>query len=345
MNKRTLKIAILALLWAVIIPVSIFAQQRELKVMVHENGIDSTMSNNYYSTMFDVDDISEMHSQLDSILSGLDESFDKKIKVIAFNADSMLSNFYFEANEDFRFAGRLDSMLSMQKMSANDKRVHDLLKTHGVFPDRHILKRKGYDLDSTHYKNMDVEVTTDSIVENGRIIVRKKLIVKDDVVNRAGKTGETENVLIFKNRSEVGNKSKHIIIEKNDARFKPRNTSAIYNHIEEIVLSDAEILVKGGVSPKVISSSPLKVNKLESQIKVKQEYGKEVKTFGMSLTFEDKADLKIILLANDGRVLLEETKKNFTGVYAKDIEIEKTLSPYYFVAIRDKKMFGRVLRD
>ena len=348
MKANKTKTGMLVLLTAVLIPMSIFSQQEDVKIMVRNEGVDSTLKNRFFSTTFDVEDLGEMHRKLDSVFSTFDADLEKKIKVMAFSTDSMFNGFNF--NGDFDFKHTMDSMFSFHKFSIDDNRVEKLLdgyhrkpgKQGWVFDDNNIalLRQKG----------MDVEVKTDSITENGKTVIRKKMIVKGSgdgkpiVIERFDALGGKEQELIAYSDSEAfTHPGKHIIIEHNDKRFKPSTLG--HNHVKEISLADAEILIKGGVSPKVITAPALEPKNIEVQIKVKKEYGKEIKTIGMSMDFEDRKDLQVIILARDGQVVSDETLKKFTGTYSKAIEINEAISPYFFVVIRDKKMFGRLIQE
>ncbi|MGQ1786389.1 hypothetical protein [Saccharicrinis sp. GN24d3] len=349
MKLKKIKTVVVMLLAAIFVPISILAQQNEVKITVHKDGSDSTLKNSFYSTMFDVQDLGKMHEKLDSIFSTLDKDLDKKIKVMAFNADSMRKHFNF--NTDFDFKHGIDSMFTFRKLSLDDKRIEKIIDSYHRKPGKRVWVLDEKYLDSLHHKGMNIKVKMDSVTENGRTVIKKEILIegkgKDGepiVIKRYNDSDEErEDIIAYHQKHGVKHPGEHVIIEKNNKRLRPGDYE--HKHVEEIAISDAEILVKGGISPKVITAPALKPKNIEVNIKVKEEFGKQVKTIGMSLDFEDKEDLQVLILARDGQVVFDETLKNFSGTYIKDIEINEAISPYYFVVIRDKKMFGRLIQE
>lgn len=135
---------------------------------------------------------------------------------------------------------------------------------------------------------------------------------------------------------------RHIVIEQNTKLLKSADTTPVDKGVQEIVLSDADILMKAGVSSKIITAPALIPMDAKVHFKVISKNGKQLKTVDVSLTFEERRKLGIKILDKNGRVLFEEIKKKFSGTYQTSIEMRDELSPYYFVVISDKRMFGRM---
>ncbi len=135
---------------------------------------------------------------------------------------------------------------------------------------------------------------------------------------------------------------RHIGIEQNSKLLKSAETTPEDKHVREILLSDADILIKAGVSSKIITAPALKPTDAKVHFKVISKNGKQLKTVDVSLNFEERRKLEIKILDKNGRVLFEEIKKKFSGTYQTSIDMRDELSPYYFVAISDKRMFGRM---
>ncbi|WP_066631144.1 hypothetical protein [Labilibacter marinus] len=347
MKKYMLKSFIIMVLIAVLTPLSIIAQHNHVKVEVLNEEGDSVTSNYFYRTMFNVGEVNDMHKKLDSIFSTLDKDLNKRIEVIAFNNDSIFNQYRFEHN--------LDSVLLMHKLSTNDKRINALIRSHSSKPGKQVWVFDENDMDSTIHKNMNIEVVTDSMTENGKTVIKKRVIVmngsdgrESPIVIKHSSDGEGADVQQVMAYSSVGTHKypgETIRIVKGDKKIKAKGAKSSQKFVAEIPISDAEVLVRGGVSPKVITGEALHPNDIAVHVKVKEEFGKEVKTAGLYLTFEDVEDMQVKILDRNGRILFEEVKKKFTGEYKKDIEMKNALSPYYFVVVRNKQLFARMIGD
>ena len=351
MERTLIKSGLLVIIMAFIIPMSVFAQHKSVNVIVQKDGRDSLVTTDFFSTMFDVENVGEMHKKLDSIFATLGRDLNKRIKVMAFNSDSLFKEFQF--NHQFEFDGSVDSIFSMHKLSTNDKRIDEIIKNFQLGPDKRIMMFDENNIDTALHKNMNIEIITDSVTENGKTVLRKEIIIKSEgedgpVIIRKfdGEEGKgLDEVLAYSNKKSIKSHGKHIIVEKGDKMFKGRGTSPEKRIVQEIQLADAELLVKGGISPKVITAPALHPKNIQVNVKVKEEFGKEIKTVGMSMTFDDNKGLQVKILDSMGRILFEETRKKFTGTYIKDIELNPAITPYYFIVVRGKKMFGRMLCD
>lgn len=138
---------------------------------------------------------------------------------------------------------------------------------------------------------------------------------------------------------------RHIVIEQNTKQLKTVGETPTDTRVRQIFVSDAEILIKGGVLAKIITAPALQPTDTKVHFKVFNENNKKHKTMDISFTLKETKNLQILILDKKGRVLFEENKKKFSGIYHTSIEIKDEYSPYYFVAIGDKKMFGRMVRD
>ncbi len=356
MKKKIINSILFILLVAILMPVSIFAQHKNISVIMNQSNCDdSTSTNDFYSSVFDVDDINEMHNKLDSIFAKLGNDMEKRIKVVAFKNDSLLDNFKFKHDFDFDFNYNIDSVFNMHKLNTNDKRIDELLKSRNFKPHMNLWMFDDEKLDSLDLKEMNVQITTDSIIGDGKTIYRKKIIIRPKegdesfpIIIQEFDSNEPEKndkIIAFKHKEGLRHPGKRIIVERNDKRLKNPNIATNKKLVEEILLSDAEILLKGGIASKVLLAPQLKPNDVEVKIKVKDDFGKKTKVIGVSFNFGDTRDLKVIFLNKNGQVLYNETKKNFSGKYETEIEFDESTTPIYFIAIRDKKMFGRKIND
>lgn len=137
---------------------------------------------------------------------------------------------------------------------------------------------------------------------------------------------------------------RHIVIEQNTKLLKTVETNPRDKPVQEIVISDADILIKGGISSKIITAPALTTTDAKVHFKVTSKNGEQLKIVDISLTFEESRNLQIKILDKNGRVLFEENKKKYRGIYHASMEMKDELSPYYFVVVSDKRMFGRMLR-
>ena len=319
MKTLMLKSSLIAFAFAIIIPMSVLAQHKSVKVQVHNDGGDSIVSQSIFSTMFEINDLGEMHKKLDSIWATLDKDLKKRINIMAFDSDSLFNDFHF--NHHFDFDGDIDSIFSRQKFSVDDKRIDELIKKFQKGSGKKMWLFDEDNLDTASLKNMNVEVITDSVTEGGKTIIKKEIIVKskDDgsvIIKQNAQEGNKE-VLAYSDGKAFETPGKHILIRKGHKAFKPKGVVAEKRVVEEIPISDAELLVKGGVSAKVIAASPLHPKNIEVNVKVSEEYGKKSKTVGMSVTFEDKKGIQVKILDAEGRILFEEVKKKFTVLIKK----------------------------
>ncbi|GAF03952.1 hypothetical protein [Saccharicrinis fermentans] len=327
------------------VSVSLIAQQNEIKISAQTDDTDSTSTSHYFSTIFDVEDVGKMHEKLDSILSTLDEKLDKSIRVMAFSNDSLFNRFNFD------FDGPLDSLFSSFHWGMDENRIQRLLDSYGGKQGRNAWNWDDSYLDSLSREGFDVRIQRDSVYEDGRVVIKNEVIVEGK-----GEDGESKVIQRFLNQKDnnrsvqdhmhrfgIRHPEEHIAVEENKMRLKTKDEK--HRYVEKISISHADILVKGGISPKVITAPALEPKNVEIKIDVKEEFNKKIKTIGMSMQFDDTNDLHVLLLAKDGQRLFEEKLKKFTGTYHKDIEINEAFSPYYFVVIRDKRMFGRLIHQ
>ncbi len=349
MKKRLNSLMLLFVITATI-PLLLMSQHRELKVMVQEGENDSITQDGFFTTIIDVVDLDKMHQQLDSIFMQLDGRFQKRIKVMAFNRDSVFKDFDFQ----FDFDGDLDSIFEMSKLSSNDKRIDALLKSHQMEPGKQVWVFK--DKDGKGHEGVDVEVLRDSVTQDGRTVIKKRIIVK----SKEGEDGESViikefneedlsgqgDVIAYRSKNAVRYPGKNIQVEKGEKFVKHSDKNAGSSKVvDQIKLEDAELLERAGLSPGLITAPALRPARVEVQVKIKEEFGNEKKTVGMSLDFDDVENTQVYILDKDGHILFEEQKKKFSGKYQKDIEMNNALSPYYFIVVRGKNMFGRILLD
>jgi hypothetical protein len=341
----------LIFLLAALMPLSIFAQNKQAKVMVkefNEMSNDSVLPLSFWSTEFDVDDLATLHSQLDNIFNELDEDFFKRVKVMAFKMDSLNNNEEWKLFEDLDVDTNIDSIFNyFSKVTTNDKRIEHMIKSaHPTFTQEIELDT----LLKNTVKDMDVQVFNDSTVENGKTIITKKVIINGyknsqenaspAVVKSSDDKGD-KKILTYHNKQAVEQEGKQIRIEKGDREIKRKGSNDINKHFEEITLKDAELLVKAGISPKIIVSPALNPINTEVNIQVKEEYSKKVKEVTVSLDFNDEKPMEVILLDKDGNTISSEKIKKPSRSCSEVIEIREGLAPYYFLVIRDKKIFGR----
>ncbi|TLX76497.1 hypothetical protein E9993_06300 [Labilibacter sediminis] len=353
MKKLSYKIGFLALAIAILIPTSIFAQQKEVHVFMHKDSskCDSLISK-FWSTTFKVESVKKMHEKLDSIFEVLDEDLQKQIKILAYDAESMLN--------DFEFKVGFDSVFSLHKLSTNDMRIDALLKAHQpkgglnkiVIKDGRIINEHG-----VHPDELNIEVITDTVIKNGKTLITKEVIVMSDdsllgadapmVIKKYGEEGEPnkEIVIAYKHKEGFKQPGEHIKLERAQRTIKEGKVVGRKEYVVKIDIADAELLVKGGVSPKVISAPALKPAKIGVNIKVENKFGNQLKSVGMSVDFEDSAPLHVLVLDNRGRKVFEDKRKSFTGTYSYNVEINESLTPYYFLMIRNKQLFGRKIQD
>lgn len=261
----------LTLLAAILISLSMNAQNTETHFSIRNTTKDLSVTSSYYRTVFYEKDIGNIYQKLDSIFSILDTNMLMRISVTAFDVDSLGSYLNFNPGLSLDFNGITDSVFARHKPASIQSRVKDLIET-----------------------------------------------------------GHTEQ-------------GRSIVIEQNAKLLKTEEANPTAKSIQEIVLSDADILIKGGISSKIITAPALTPTDTKVHFKVTSKNGEQLKTVDVSLTFEESRNLQIKILDKNGRVLFEENKKKFRGIYHTALEIKDELSPYYFVAISDKRMFGRKL--
>lgn len=343
----------LIFLVAAIMPLSIFAQNKQAKVMVkeyNEMSSDSVSPLSFWSTEFDVDNLATLHSQLDSIFNELDEDFFKRVKVMAFRMDSLNDNGEWNFFDDLDADANVDSIFNyFSKLSTNDKRIEHMIQS------SHLQFNQEIELDSllnNTIKDLDVQVYNDSTVENGKTIITKKVIIigyknsQDNtnpaVVKSLNDKGDKE-IIAYHHKQAVEQEGKQIRIEKGDREIKRKGSDNNNMHFQEITLKDAELLVKAGISPKLIVSPALSPVNTQVNIEVKEEYSKKLKEVTVSLDFNDEKSMEVLLLDKDGNIISSEKNKKASHSYSKVIEVREGLAPYYFLVIRDKKLFGRKL--
>ncbi len=266
------KIKMLKVLTALIISLSLNAQNTETHFSVQNITKDLSVVNSYYSTTFYERDLSNIYQKLDSIFSTLDKNMLISISVAAFNADSLGRYLKLKPGFSLGFNSIADSVFARYKPCSMENRIRDLIETGRVEEDRHVA------------------------------------------------------------------------IEQNTKLLKSVETTSADKLIQEILLSDAAILIKAGISSKVIIAPALVPTNTKVHFQVISRDGKQLKAVDLSLTFEKSRKLEIKILDKNGRVLFEEIKKNFSGTYQTSMKMKDELIPYYFVAISDKRMFGRILR-
>lgn len=348
------KIGLLVFLFTIFVPFSILAQQK-MEVMLQNNGesICDSMHTSYRSTMFDLDNMDLMHKELDRIFSALDDSLRQKMNAGSFNMDSLAR--YFDFNFDFN--GDLDSLMSIRELRNNNKflDLDTLLKYHyGINDLNKISQEDNYNhFHPSPYSGMNIEVTTDTINEDGNVIITKKVIIVSNDSLHTNNSNEYKGENDVDSDGKVTNTykegfrhpNKHIKIESGKSEIKTSGTSENKKYISNIDISDSELLVKAGISSKIITSPALKPSKVGVNVKVENKYGKEMKDTGLSIDFKDTAPIHVIILDKDGNNIYEERQKSFTGTYTHHVELNEILEPYYFLIIRNKKLFGRKLYD
>ena len=352
MKSLIFKSRLATLILAVITSISVIAQQNKVKVMFPSNKSDSISDHNFYSAMFDIEDIGEMHQKIDSILIGLDDELEKKIKIFAFNPDSAFKGFHF--NHHFDFEGNVDSMFSSNNFILKDKRIEELLNSHCNKKNNKDLRFHYFDgRDSIDLNNRHFKIITDSVVKNGNTVINKKIIIKD-------RGGVNDHSIVIKRfKDEEGRWNEEITELKNDHALrlprgrkqmkkgckqrKPIMLRSKHKMMQDIPLSDAALLVKAGISSKIITAPSLKPSNVEVKVAVKTEFGDHIKTVGISVTFDDMEDLEVKVLDSTGRTIFEETRKKFTGTYTKDLDVGIDSGSYYLLMIRNKKLFGKVI--
>ncbi len=327
-----------------------FAQGQTKHIVIKQSidGCDTISPFSIWSNEFDVMDIESMHEKLDSIFEKLDEDLNKRIKVIAFDFDSLPNGFSHLNDIDFDF--NTDSIFKHFMISSNDQRFDDLLKSNKLF----FGDNGEFDFDSIANSlsdSMDVEITTDSIMENGRSIIKKKIVINGKEIDENSPViikefnndggNQKEVVIAYKDKKEVSRPEKHIVVSKGSE--KPLDGTTNHDVIEEISLADAELLVKAGISPKVITSPALRPESVKVDVTVEEKFQNIIKKVTFAFNFKDEKGIEVTLLDKDGNTLSKEKVKNTSGAYSKTIDVNEGLSPYYFLLVKDNKLFGRII--
>ncbi len=282
-----------------------------------------------WSTEFDVEDIRKMHEKIDSIFGHLDKDLNKRIRISAFDS---IAGFY-NGFDDFN--SMMDSSFTHDfKMLGSDKRIEEILKRYqDGFNGRDIWNDSLFiNPDST----MNLNIKTDTIIKDG-----EQTIIQRITINSKG----LEDMDKFFGNNEPFTGAVHVNKESSSKRIVNDNKLVSTDYVGEITLKDAEILNKGGISPKLIVSPALSPDKQEVRVEVENEDGKEVKNVIFILDFEDKATSELIVLDKKGNRVFEEKKKNFSGELNQKIKIIDSYAPYYFLVIRNGQLYGKKILD
>jgi len=341
------KSVILCVLVMFVMSLSVIAQSKTKQIVIKqsEENCDTITSNQFWSSEFDVMDIESMHKKLDSIFENLDEDLNKRIKVMAFDFDSLPGGFSFF--NDFDYNG--DSIFEHFRFpSDNDQQLEELLKSNMSF-----FGNKGFvDFDSIAnlYKDsMDVEISTDSITENGNTIIKKKIIINGKgmdnnspviIKNFKDDNGNDEEVVIaYDDRNITNHPGKHVKVSKIHKGLLPDDNTNLT--VGDIPLADAELLMKAGISSKVITAPAIEPQSIN--VNVEKEFGSEIKKVTFTLVFDDNKGFDVKVLDKNGNVLSNEKIKNTSGTYTKTIDVNEVMSPYYLLIVKNNKLFGRII--
>ncbi len=351
MKKLINKSFILFALMISVLSLPVVGQTKTKHVIIKQSvdGCDSISPLSIWSSEFDFIDVESMHEKLDSIFEKLDEDLNKRIKVLAFDFDSLPEEF--SHFNDIDYGINADSIFGKFRVSSIDKRIKELLKSNNF----NLGDRGTVDFDSIANSindSLSVEISTDSIMKNGRAIVKKKIIIdgkemdedspviikkfKDDEGN------EQEIVIAYKDKKVIHHPGKHIEVLKGSSM--PLIGEKRHKLIEEIPLADAELLVKAGISPKVITSPALKPKSINVDVEVEEKFDNKIKRVSLTFEFEDEKGIKVTLLDRYGNVLSNEKVKSTSGTYTKTVEVNEVMAPYYFLIVKNNKLFGRMIR-
>ncbi len=358
MKSLNSKVIIAVLVIASLFSLKVPAQNTNSTAVIKElqNAKDDSVhsSLSFYSTEFEVNDLSVMHKKLDSIFNSLDKDLNKKIKVLAFKLDSVNKGFMLFQNFDFQM--NMDSLMDeFSKRYANDKRVEELLKKHlGTDVNSNMVFNDSLLSGKNHI--MNIEVMTDSIQDGAKTIVKQKIIIKSDIDTIGNENpviiekvlsddGTKSDVTIsYQNKKEVIHPDYNVKVEKFDKVKKDAATNIRSEYIEEIPLADIDILLKAGIPARVIIAPELIPDKINLNVKSEEKFGHQKRIIALSLDFSNQSSMQVILLNNNGRNIFEENKKKFAGTYSHEIEIDESMVPYYFLIIKNGKLFGRLIK-
>ncbi len=291
-------------------------------------------------------------ARLDSFRNVLDTVVNKKIIVKGFDLDSVLNGI--NVNK-LLFNSFVDSMFLVLKKSNN---IDDIGK---VLKELKFLSKAYYRTDGNNVRinlkpSDDLIIKYDTIRKIDKVIYKSMYFVfpkqtkpkfKDPlIVKEITKQGNLQFVnmrINEKMKYKDFNKEHYEIILTDSSIKTEENRNKRY--IIDIPVSDIRYLKKAGVSNRILESKSLVPDAISADIKIEDKFGLKQNSITLNFTFKEAQNTKVIIVNNNGDKIFFQNMKNFKGTYSKKVYMNKEFTPYYFVIIRNKQMYGKKLLD
>ncbi len=291
-------------------------------------------------------------ARLDSFRNVLDTVVNKKIIVKGFNLDSVLSGI--KVN-NLLFNSFVDSVFFVLKKSNNINDVGKILK------ELKFLSKPYYRIDGNSVRinlkpSDDLIIKYDTIRKIDKVIYKSMYFVFPKhtkpkfnnplIVKEIIKQGNLQFVNMRvneKTKYKDFNKEHYEILSTRSSIKTGENRSKRY--IIDIPVSDIKYLKKAGVSNRILDYRPLVPDAISAEVKIDDKFGLKQKSITLNFTFKEAQNTKVIIINNNGNKIFFQKMKDFKGTYSKKVYMNQEFTPYYFVIIRNKQMYGKKLLD